>query len=68
MSLMTLYIIYRAFQQLNTTKDMLIDFIHKPSVPLSTIIKGQVDKVVEFFKYFDLIDNKLKFTSNTDDL
>lgn len=51
------------------TKEMLIDFIHKPSVPQSTIIRGQVVEAVEFCKYLDsLIDNKLKFTSNTDDL
>ncbi len=61
-----------AFLQLNVkkTKDMYIDFRHKPSnINQTTIIKGQALEVVDNYKYLGtIVDNKLNFTCHSDAL
>ena len=58
-----------AFLELNIakTKELCIDFRRDPQVTRETVIDNQAVEIVSSYKYLGtVIDNKLKFTENTD--
>ena len=51
------------------TKDMYIDFTESAAAPQNTVIKGQSVDMVTTYKYLGtIIDNRLKFDANTEEL